>query len=209
MKICPTCQSEYEDTSTACADDQTPLVDAAAWRAERQKAAERMAETTRFVQAAEAEDPFEAEAFTAAVDEANIPVLCRARKTGTVDVLMAAGSHAYWEILVPEDRLADAQQAIEARRAELDSEDGGAAPAAEDEEAAPEGHVVLTSFEDEEEAIQCVDRLTGSGISALLRGQTDVEADTVDGHDRPSEKVQVLVPSEFEAQAREVLAKPA
>ena len=209
MKICPTCQSEYEDTATACADDKTPLVDATTWRAERQKAAERMAETTRFVQAAEAEDPFEAEAFTAAVDEADIPVLCRARKTGTVDVLMAAGSHAYWEILVPEDRLAAAQKAIDARRAELDTGDSGAAQAAEDEEAATEGHVVLAAFEDEEDAIQCVDRLTGSGIAALLRGQTDVEADTVDGHDRPAEKVQVLVPSGLEAQAREVLTKPA
>lgn len=202
MKLCPTCQSEYEDSTATCAEDGATLVDAEALRARQQKA-EKLAATTRFVQVTVAEDPFDAEAYAAAIDAAGIPVLSRTRRAGTMDVLVTPGTHQFWEILVPEERVAQAQTAIAARKRELQEEEEGAAKAAEDEEAATEGHEVVGEFEDESAATRWVEQLSGAGVTASLRNHTDVEADSTDARD--ADRVQVLVPREHVEKARGLL----
>ncbi|MGC4117081.1 MAG: hypothetical protein QM765_21470 [Myxococcales bacterium] len=83
-----------------------------------------------------ANDPFEADAFTAAIHEAGIPVLARMRHGGTVDSITATGN--FWDVLVPADQVQKAAEVMAKRREELAAAEPEAAEAAEAEAAESE-----------------------------------------------------------------------
>ncbi len=203
MKICPNCLSEYRDEIGSCAECQIELLPESDPRISRAREAERLSATLRFVPAAVAEDPFDAEAYVAAVDEAGIPVLSRSRRSNAVDMLVTPGARSFWEIVVPEDKLEKARTAIAQRQRELAEEESAAARAAEEEEAATEGFEVVAESEDEALASRWVEQLKQAGITAQMRVLSDVEADSVDQRD--PERTLVLVPTEQVAKARDLL----
>jgi predicted amidophosphoribosyltransferase len=203
LKICPNCLSEYRDEIGSCAECQIELLPESDPRISRAREAERLSATLRFVPAAVAEDPFDAEAYVAAVDEAGIPVLSRSRRSNAVDMLVTPGARSFWEIVVPEDKLEKARTAIAQRQRELAEEESAAARAAEEEEAATEGFEVVAESEDEALASRWVEQLKQAGITAQMRVLSDVEADSVDQRD--PERTLVLVPTEQVAKARDLL----
>jgi hypothetical protein len=87
-----------------------------------------------FVRAATAEDPFTAEAFVELLQEANIPVLVRAGRSGVVDKLTTGNILPWWEILVPEDAAARAVPLLEQERVQELATNDEAVQAAEEEE---------------------------------------------------------------------------
>jgi hypothetical protein len=87
----------------------------------------------RFVVAGTAEDPLTSERLEQVLQNAQIPVFPRARRGGTVDNLSTPEA-PWWEILVPEDRLAKAAELIRQERARIESEAEEAGRAAEEEE---------------------------------------------------------------------------
>jgi hypothetical protein len=203
MKICPSCFSEFRDEAQVCDACQDALVsqeEAARLKASRPAP---VPEGAGFVTAATTEDPFEAEAFVAALREAGIPVFSRDRRRALLDVLVTPGSGSFWEILAPADRLPAAQQAIAARRQELEAEAASAARAAEEEEAATEGHVVVGESESESVAAEWAQKLAAAGIPAVLRAREDVELDAAAPEEPPV--TLVLVPDAQAGQARTLL----
>jgi len=135
MKYCPTCLEEYEDSAKTCSECEEELVteEALSKRPEfrRVRGDE---DTTDFVVVGPAEDPYEADAFTAAIDEAGIPVVARMRHGSSVDALTESSQHAWWEILVPSDRREKAAEIMRTRLAEILAEEPEAEKAAEEEE---------------------------------------------------------------------------
>ena len=194
MKVCPDCNEEYEDRVETCEDCKVPLVDQDLARAKKVQEARKMSETLRFVPAAIAEDPFDAEAYVAAVEAKEIPVLSRPRRQSAVDKLVTSGNHVFWEIVVPENRLQEARDAIEVRKAELASSEDDASKAAEEEEAASEGYEVVAESPDEEAAKGWAGQLGEAGIPTILRPHSEVELDPAEavGPDRTL----VMVPQE-------------
>jgi hypothetical protein len=140
MKYCPTCLEEYEDSTKVCSECAVALLteDELSRRPEFRRVREDE-DTTRFVVVGPAEDPFEADAFTSAVDEAGIPVFARMRHASSVDALTESAQHSWWEILVPAGKTEDAAKILEARRQELQAGEADAAKAAEEEELETEG----------------------------------------------------------------------
>lgn len=134
MKYCPKCVAEYRDEIATCADCGVPLISEAELASRPELRRQEHDATTAFVQAGTADNPFEADACTAAVDAAGIPVLSRMRRGSAVDAITTGISQPWWEILVPEDQLERAQQVIAERRAELEAVEPEAAEAAEQEE---------------------------------------------------------------------------
>ncbi len=136
-RYCPACLEEYEETVKTCADCQQDLVTAEelAKRPEFSRLGEE--DPRDFVVVGPAEDPFEADAFTAAIHEAGIPVTARMAHGGTVDSITAAGR--YWEVLVPADQVQKAAEVMARRREELAAAEPEAAEAAEAEAEAAGG----------------------------------------------------------------------
>lgn len=138
VKYCANCGSEYVEGVTECADcGGKEFLTAQQMHAEG-RALPGEKDTRRFVRAGTADDPLSAETFSRALEAADIPVFARARRAGAVDTLTSGTTLPWWEILVPEESLARAEQIIseEARRIEAGASD--AARAAEEEEAESE-----------------------------------------------------------------------
>jgi hypothetical protein len=125
---------EYEDSAQVCSDCNKPLVSLE--QIEKSPGFHRVREdedTTNFVIAADAEDPFEADAFTAAVGEAGIPVLATTRQSSAVDALTSGVQRSWWEIRVPQELREKAAGIIATRRAEMKAAEADAEQAAEEE----------------------------------------------------------------------------
>jgi hypothetical protein len=135
MKYCARCSSEYQDGIQECADcpGNPPLVTEAEMR-QRGLPLPNELDKRVFVRAATAEDPFTAEAFVALLQEANIPVLVRAGRSGVVDKLTTGNLLPWWEILVPEEHHARAVPLLEQERVQELATTDEAVLAAEEEE---------------------------------------------------------------------------
>lgn len=138
MLYCPSCLEEYEDGVKACSDCKTELVteETLAQRPEFRRLREDE-DARDFIVIGPAEDPFEADAFVAAISEAGIPVLARNRRTSSVDALQSI-QHSWWEILVPSDQREKAVEVMARRRVEIEESEADAERAAEEEEAEDE-----------------------------------------------------------------------
>ncbi|MCY1021260.1 putative signal transducing protein [Pyxidicoccus sp. MSG2] len=135
MKYCARCGSEYEDSVQDCADcPGNPLLVSEAEMHARGLPLPHELDKRVFVRAATAEDPFTAEAFVELLQEANIPVLVRAGRSGVVDTLTTGNLLPWWEILVPEDAAARATPLLEQERAQELATTDEAVQAAEEEE---------------------------------------------------------------------------
>jgi hypothetical protein len=109
------------------------LVDAEALR-QRHIAVSGEQDTRKFVRAATAEDPLTADDFVALLEKERIPVFCRPRRTGSVDVLTTGALEPWWEIMVGEEHLGRAIELLAQEKAQLDdTSDEAARAAAEDE----------------------------------------------------------------------------
>ncbi|MBS2030070.1 MAG: hypothetical protein JST54_19365 [Deltaproteobacteria bacterium] len=203
MKVCPSCLGEFRDEAEQCDACLVPLVSEAEGREIRGSLPSPRPGGPGFVTVATTTDPFEAEAFVAAVREAGIPTFSRARRRAMVDVLVTPGASSFWEVLAPADKLQPAQAAINARKQELDAEADAAAKAAEEEEAATEDHVVVGETESEQVAARWAQALAAAGISAVLRARQDVELDPADPTDPPA--TLLLVPTAQADKARDVI----
>jgi len=203
MKVCPSCLGEFRDEATQCDACLVALVSEAEAAKLRAELPSPRPGGPGFVTVATSTDPFEAEAFVAALREAGIATFSRDRRRAMVDVLVTPGASSFWEVLAPADKLEPAQAAIHARKLELDAEADAAAKAAEEEEAATEDHVVVGETESEQVAARWAQSLAAAGISAVLRARQDVELDPTDPTDPPA--TLLLVPSAQAAKARELL----
>jgi hypothetical protein len=134
MRYCINCGSEYEDSVRECTDcPGSALVDAAAMRqAGVPLAGERDRRT--FVRVGSAEDLLSADDYVQVLEEARIPVISRAHRGGTVDALTTGLVMDWWEILVPEEHVAQATALLARERATLEATAEEAALAAEEEE---------------------------------------------------------------------------
>lgn len=95
------------------------------------------ADNARFVKVGSADDPFEADLLTEALDEAKIPVAARSTRDMVMDTLVNPAPIA-WDILVPQEFEDRARAIIEAKSREIEEEAPAAVRAAEEEEAANE-----------------------------------------------------------------------
>ena len=96
------------------------------------------ADDARFVKVGSADDPFEADLLTDALDEAEIPVAARSTRDMVMDTLVNPAPMS-WDILVPAEFEARARSIVEARSRAIEEGAADAARAAEEEEAATEG----------------------------------------------------------------------
>ncbi len=140
MRYCPVCLEEYEESASACADcggqllvDEAELAKRPEFRRVREDE-----DTTDFEVVAEAEDPFEADAFTAAVGDAGIAVLATMKRDSPMDALTSVAQRPWWEIRVPSEHCAKATEIVAARREELKAAEAEAEQAAEEEAGAAE-----------------------------------------------------------------------
>ncbi|HEX8818462.1 MAG TPA: hypothetical protein VF794_00940 [Archangium sp.] len=134
MRYCLQCGSEYQEGVRECADcPGSMLVDAEALR-QRHIAVSGEQDTRKFVRAATAEDPLTADDFVALLEKERIPVFCRPRRTGSVDVLTTGALEPWWEIMVGEEHLGRAIELLAQEKAQLDDTSDEAARAAEEEE---------------------------------------------------------------------------
>ncbi len=138
MKYCTQCGSEYEDSATKCTDDGSVEFVSREELHRRGLFASGERDTRKFVRVGSAEDPLTAERFTRALDEAGVPVFARPRRAGTVDLITSGVPAPWWEILVPEEQLAEGTRIIERERADIEANAGEAAAAAEAEFDAPQ-----------------------------------------------------------------------
>ena len=130
-RYCPQCLEQYEETVKQCAECKVDLVTAEELAKRPEFSRLREEDPRDFVVVGPANDPFEADAFTAAISEAGIPVLARMRHGGTVDSITATGN--FWDVLVPADQVEKAAQVMATRREELAASEAEAAEAAEAE----------------------------------------------------------------------------
>jgi hypothetical protein len=136
MRYCARCGSEYQDSVRDCADcPGNPLLVSAEEMRARGLPLPHEIDQRVFVRVATAEDPFTAEAFVEVLQEAHIPVLVRAGRSGVVDKLTTGNLLPWWEILVPEDQRARAVPMLEHERVlELATTDEAALAAEEEEQ---------------------------------------------------------------------------
>jgi hypothetical protein len=139
MRYCPSCLAEYTDGVPLCIEcGGQPLISQEELSQRpgfRQPDAE---DSTLYVAVGTAEDPYEADAFTSAIDEAGIAVYARPQHVSPVDALTTGARGPWWEILVPEAHVDKARRVLEDRRRDLVASGEDAASAAEDEELAGE-----------------------------------------------------------------------
>lgn len=134
MKYCVNCGSEYEDGVTECSDcPGSALVDATAMR-QRGLPLPGERDKRTFVRAGTAEDPLTAEDFVQVLEAARIPVISHAHRGGTVDGLTTGMVQDWWEILVPEEHVAQASALLAREQASLAASEDEAVRAAEEEE---------------------------------------------------------------------------
>ncbi|HEY3445170.1 MAG TPA: hypothetical protein VGK67_02355 [Myxococcales bacterium] len=132
-RYCPSCLAEYEETAKVCSECKQDLVTAEELSKRPEFSRLGKEDPRDFVVVGPANDPFEADAFTAAINEAGIPVMARMRHGGTVDSITATGN--FWDVLVPVDQVQKAAEVMARRREELIASEGEAAEAAEAEAA--------------------------------------------------------------------------
>jgi len=134
MLYCPGCLEEYEDSAKTCSECKAELLteEALSKRPEFRRLREDE-DVRNFVVIGPAEDPFEADAFTAAISEAGIPVFAHMRRTSAVDALTESVQRSWWEILVPADQREKAVEVMARRHAEIEESESDAERAAEEE----------------------------------------------------------------------------
>ena len=132
MKYCGECGGEYVDAVTECADCGSKEMVNAEELKQRGIPNPSERDTRRFVSAGTAEDPLSSEQYVRVLEEEGIPVFARPRRGGSVDALTTA-THAWWEILVPEESLARATDLLTQERARIEAGAEEAARAAEEE----------------------------------------------------------------------------
>ena len=138
MRYCTRCGSEFQDTVEVCTDCPGSALVSAEQMRERGLPLPGEVDHRRFVQAGVAEDYLTAEELVEALDAARIPVLTRVNSSSAVDKLTSGTSGAWWQILVPEEHLAQAAALLERERRRLLSTEAEAIRAAEEEEAQTE-----------------------------------------------------------------------
>lgn len=136
MKLCPICFEEYQDHAAECSECGEKLMEEeemakrpGAWQAHNDD------DTTTFVIAGTADDLFQADSLSTAIDQKGIPVLTRMRRSSAVDALTEAVQRAWWEILVPSDKKEEAFQAIQSQKEILKSMEADSERAVEEETA--------------------------------------------------------------------------
>ncbi len=136
MKLCPICFEEYQDFAAECAECGEKLIQEeemakrpGTWQAQNND------DTTTFVIAGTADDLFEADALSTALDQKGIPVLTRMRRSSAMDALTEAVQRTWWEILVPLDKKEEALQAIGIQKEILKSMEADSEQAVEEEAA--------------------------------------------------------------------------
>jgi hypothetical protein len=135
MRYCPSCLEEYEDSVKTCAEcDKATVTEAELAERPEFKRIREDDDPRSFVVIGPAEDPFEADAFTAAISDAGIPVLARMRHGGSVDKLTESTSQSWWEILVADEDRQKAAEVMARRKEELAASEQDAEAAAEAEE---------------------------------------------------------------------------
>ncbi len=140
MRYCPSCLEEYEDGTERCAEceGETLVSEEELSRRPEFRRVHPDEDTTAFAVAGTAEDPFDADAFVAAIGDAGIPVLVRMRRGSSVEALTVSVPRPWWDILVPEAQRERAAQLIAETRAEVAAGSAEAEMAAEQEELATE-----------------------------------------------------------------------
>ncbi len=134
MKYCMQCGSEYQDSVVECADcPGNKLVGPEALR-QRHISIPGEKDTQKFVRAGSVDDPLTAEELVRVLEAQNIPVFSRPRRAGTVDALTTGTTAPWWEIMVPEEHLAQAAALMAQTKAALEATSAEAAQAAEEEE---------------------------------------------------------------------------
>jgi hypothetical protein len=85
-----------------------------------------------FVRVGSADDPFEADLLTDALDEAQIPVIARASRDHVMDTLVVTAPN-FWDIMVPREYEERARGIVEMRKVTIERDADDAARAAEEE----------------------------------------------------------------------------
>jgi alkylated DNA nucleotide flippase Atl1 len=142
MKYCPICLEEYEDTATSCAEchGERLLSEQEVSSRPELRRVRQDEDIQSFVLASTAEDLFEADAFTAAVHEAGIPVLARMRRSSAMEALTESTQRPWWDIMVPEPKREEAARIMEECRQQMADSEDEAVKAAEEEELETEEH---------------------------------------------------------------------
>lgn|GEM_PF-873186 len=135
MKYCARCGSEYRDDVEQCSDcpGNPRLVDVGEMRSRGLPLPHELDKRV-FVRAGTTDNPLMAEVFAELLQEADIPVLVRAGRSGVVDKLTTGNLLPWWEILVPEEQQERAAAMIERERVQEAATTDEAVQAAEDEE---------------------------------------------------------------------------
>lgn len=137
MRYCPTCSAEYQDDISECADcPGSALVSAEEMRA-RGRPLPGEFDESRLVRVDTADDPLTAEQLVGALEAAGIPVLARPGRGGPVGAATTGVDHAWWELLTPEPRAAEAAALLAQERRRLEAQADEAARAAEAEALEP------------------------------------------------------------------------
>lgn len=135
MKYCARCGSEYRDDVEQCSDcpGNPRLVGVDEMRSRGLPLPHELDKRV-FVRAGTTDNPLMAEVFAELLQEADIPVLVRAGRSGVVDKLTTGNLLPWWEILVPEEQQERAGAMIERERVQEAATTDEAVRAAEEEE---------------------------------------------------------------------------
>lgn len=139
MRYCSNCGSEYLDDATECSDCPGAKLVSAQELKRLGVVPITEIDTRRFVRVAQIEDPLTAQLLTRLLENANIPVLTRDPRGGTVDSLTTGISQDWWELSVPRRNVQEAKRLLSLERQVLRDERADAEEAAEREalESAP------------------------------------------------------------------------
>jgi hypothetical protein len=130
MRYCPTCEGEYQDTVTVCAEDGTPLVA----RATRREPPDDLTRLTKIITLA---DRFEAEELAEQLADEGFDVALVSDKASTVGPLTSPGP-ALYSVVVPDAKAETARALVAEWRTAMESDRAGAEAAADQEEQATE-----------------------------------------------------------------------
>lgn len=136
MRFCPTCDSEYRDSVTTCADDGAALLDRPAYEAELARQGRQPIDHRELVPVATFFDRFEADELSRDLADEGLHVWLVRNKTPVVGML--APEPMSWNIVVPEREAAQATALLAEWRPALEGSQTEAAEAAEREVAASE-----------------------------------------------------------------------
>lgn len=126
MRYCPTCDAEFRDDKTTCTDDETPLLERAAYEAELARTGRQPQNIRRLVQVALFDDRFEADELARDLAEEGLNAWLVRTKTPIVGMLTPGSIQ--WAIVVPEREferaealLAEWRPALEGSRAQAEA----------------------------------------------------------------------------------------